>query len=267
MKITVYINEESLQGQLCSGVTDAVNNLLAVINALASNHGIEVSVLTSSAIFSKQICAGTGLTLAQLSKTDHDIFLKFKGVLDRGKYWDKNVPVQNPGSLYLYQKQMVNGTSVAEARETVEQGRDTMVVSVSGARYAGKTLNIEKDGIGKDVAHAITTTDVFDYLVGRGVTLKYDRSKFLRLDDAQTVLSDTAQFTETKHKVQGRTVYERIGKDEYWYVDNFHKDGSVHLEVFRMSNGTFLGTCDIEDVNKFKAATKKEKAKKEALIF
>ena len=72
---------------------------------------------------------------------------------------------------------------------------------------------------------------------------------------------------QRKHKVQGRTVYERIGEDEYWDVDNFHKDGSVHLEVFRMSDGMFLGTCDIEDVNKFKAATKKEIAKKAPLKF
>lgn len=97
--------------------------------------------------------------------------------------------------------------------------------------------------------------------------MKYDRSKYLRLDDKQTVLADTGQFAETNHKVQGRTVYERIGKGEYWYVDNFHKDGSVHLEVFRMSDGVFLGTCDIEDVSKFKAASKKEKAKKGALKF
>lgn len=74
MKIAVYINEESLQGQLCDNVSDAINNLLAVINALASNHSVEVSVLTSSAIFSKQVCSGTGLTLAQLSRTDHDLF-------------------------------------------------------------------------------------------------------------------------------------------------------------------------------------------------
>lgn len=267
MKITVYINEESLQGQLCGGVADAINNLLAVINALASNHGIEVSVLTSSAIFSKQVCAETGFTLSQLSKADHDLFLKFKGMLDRGKYWDKDIPVQNPGALYLYLNQTVNGTSVAEARETIEQGRDTMVVSVPGAHYEGKTLAIDKDGSPKEVAHAITTADVFDYLSGKGVTLKYDRSKFLYLDDAQTVLADTAHFRKTKHKVQGRMVYERIGKDEYWYVDNFHKDGSVHLEVFRMSDGAFLGTCDIEDVNKFKAATKKEAAKKEPIKF
>ena len=131
----------------------------------------------------------------------------------------------------------------------------------------GKTLNIEKDEVGKDVPHALTTTDVFDFLVSKGVALKYDRSKFLRVDDLQTVLADSSQFAETNYKVQGRTVYERIGKGEYWYVDNFHKDGSVHLEVFRMSDGSFIGTCDIEDVSKIKVATKKEKAKKEPLKF
>ncbi len=61
MKITVYINEESLQGQLCGIVSDAINNLLATINALASNQSVEVSVITSSTIFSKQVCASTGL--------------------------------------------------------------------------------------------------------------------------------------------------------------------------------------------------------------
>ena len=267
MKITVYINEDSLQGQLCGNVSDAVNNLLATVNALASNQSVEVSVITSSTIFSKQVCAGTGLTLAQLSKADHDLFMAFKGMLDKGTYWDKTKTVQSSTSVYLYKKQSVKDTSVAEAREEAGAGRDTLLVSVSGASYTGKRLDVEKDGVVVGVPHAVSTADVFDYLTGKGIVLKYDRSKYLRLDDKQTVLADTGQFAETNHKVQGRTVYERIGKGEYWYVDNFHKDGSVHLEVFRMSDGAFLGTCDIEDVSKFKAASKKEKAKKGALKF
>lgn len=267
MKILVYINEESLQGQLCDSVAEAINNLLAVINTLASNRSVEVSVLTSSAIFSKQVCAGTGLTLAQLDKTDHDLFMKFREILDKGKYWDKDGMVQQPASLYLYRKQTVNGTSVAEARESAEAGSAAMIVSLPGSDYAGKTVNIEKDGIGMKVPHAMTTEDVFDFLASKGIALKYDRAKFSRVDDMQTVLVDATQFAKTTHKVQGRTVYERIGKDEYWYVDNLHKDGSVHLEVFRMSDGSFLGTCDIEDVDKFKVATRRERAKKEPLRF
>ena len=267
MKITVYINEDSLQGQLCGNVSDAVNNLLATVNALASNQSVEVSVITSSTIFSKQVCAGTGLTLAQLSKADHDLFMAFKGMLDKGTYWDKTKTVQSSTSVYLYKKQSVKDTSVAEAREEAGAGRDTLLVSAPGTSYTGKRLDVEKDGVVVGVPHAVSTADVFDYLTGKGIVLKYDRSKYLRLDDKQTVLADTGHFAETNHKVQGRTVYERIGKGEYWYVDNFHKDGSVHLEVFRMSDGAFLGTCDIEDVSKFKAASKKEIAKKGALKF
>lgn len=267
MKVTVYINEESFQGQLCCGVSDAINNLLAVVNTLASNQGVEVLVLTSSAIFSKQVCSQTGLILAQLSKADHDLFLHFKGMLDKAKYWDKDVTVQNPEALYLYQKQSVNGTSIAEARECVEKGTEAMIVSVPGTSYTGNMLDIKKDGVAKSVPHALSTADVFDYLKSKGIALQYDRTKFLRVDDMQTILADASQFAATQHKVQGRTVYERIGKDEYWYVDNFHKDGSVHIEVFRMSDGEFMGTCDIEDVNQFKAASKKEKAKKNALKF
>ena len=267
MKIAVYINEESLQGQLCDCIAEAINNLLAVINTLASNQSVDVSVLTSSAIFSKQVCAGTGLTLAQLDKTDHDLFMKFREILDKGKYWDKDVFVQHPDSLYLYRKQPVNGTSVAAVRESAETGSAALLVSLPGTDYVGKNVNIEKDGIGMEIPHVMTTADVFDFLAGKGIALKYDRSKFLRVDDMQTVLVDATQFAKTIHKVQGRTVYERIGKDEYWYVDNLHKDGSVHLEVFRMSDGSFLGTCDIEDVDKFKEATKREQAKKEPLKF
>ena len=128
MKVTVYINEESFQGQLCGRVSEAINNLLAVVNTLASNQGVDVSVLTSSAIFSKQVCSQTGLILAQLSKVDHDLFLQFKGMLDKAKYWDKNISVQSPTALYLYKKQSVNGTSVAEARECIEMGMEAMVI-------------------------------------------------------------------------------------------------------------------------------------------
>lgn len=267
MKVTVYINEDSFQGQLCSGASGAINNLLAVVNTLAGNQGVDVSVLTSSAIFSKQVCSQTGLILAQLSKADHDLFLQFKGMLDKAKYWDKDVSVQSPTAIYLYKKQSVHGTSVAEARECVETGMEAIVVSVPGTVYTGNMLDIEKDGFTKNISHALTTADVFDYLRSKGIALQYDRSKFLRVDDMQTVLADTSRFSATQHKKQGRTVYERIGKNEYWYVDNFHRDGSVHLEVFRMSDGSFIGTCDIEDVNKFKTATKREKERKEPLKF
>ena len=267
MKIAVYINEESLQGQLCSCFTEAINNLLAVINSLDSNHGVELSVITSSAIFSKQVCTGSGLTIAQLSKTDHDLFMALKTKLDKGKYWDKETPLQSLKALYMYEQQPVNGTSIAEARELVDKGEEAVIVSFFGSNYTGNALLIKKDGTEKKLHHAITTTDVFNFLAEKGITLKYDRKKYLRLDDKQTVLADTTQFAETGHKIQGRTVYKRIGKDEYWYVDNLHKDGSVHLEVFRLSDGSFIGTCDIEDVNKFKIASKKEKANKKALKF
>ncbi len=267
MKITVYINEDSLQGQLCGNISVAINNLLATINALASNQSIEVSVITSSTIFTKQVCAGTGLTIAKLNKTDRDLFMSFKNMLDKGSYWDKDVSLQQTTSVYLFNKQTVNGTSVAEAREAAEAGEETMLVSVPGSNYVGKSLDVEKDGASIDVLHVLSTADVFDFLKGKGIALKYDRSKFLRLDDKQTILSDTSLFAETDHKVQGRTVYERIGRDEYWYVDNFHKDGSVHLEVFRMSDGSFIGTCDIEDVSKLRKATQKEKSKKKPLKF
>lgn len=267
MRVTVYINEESFQGQLCGGVSNAINNLLAVVNTLVGNQGVEVSVLTFSAIFSKQVCSRTGLILAQLSKADHDLFLQFKGFLDKAKYWDKDARLQSPAALYMHKEQIVNGTSVAEARECVEKGTEAMLVSVPGTAYTGIMLDIKKDGVAKRIPHALTTADVLDYLKSKGVALQYDRSKFLRVDDMQTVLADVSQFATTQHKVQGRTVYERIGKDEYWYVDNFHKDGSVHIEVFRMSDGIFMGTCDIEDVNQFKAASKKEKAKKKPLKF
>lgn len=267
MKITVYINEDSLQGQLCGNISEAINNLLATINALASNQSIAVSVITSSTIFTRQVCAGTGLTIAKLNKTDRDLFMSFKNMLDKGCYWDKDVSLQQTTSVYLFNKQAVNGTSVAEAREAAETGEEIMLVSVPGSNYVGKSLDVEKDGTSIDVLHVLSTADVFDFLKGKGIALKYDRSKFLRLDDKQTILSDTSLFAETGHKVQGRTVYERIGRDEYWYVDNFHKDGSVHLEVFRMSDGSFIGTCDIEDVSKFRKATQKEKVKKKPLKF
>ena len=87
--MTVYINEESFQGQLCGGVSDSINNLLAVVNTLVSNCGVEVSVLTSSSIFSKQVCSQTSLILAQLSKADHDLFMQFKGMLDNTRCRDE----------------------------------------------------------------------------------------------------------------------------------------------------------------------------------
>lgn len=267
MRIVVCINEESLQGQLCNNVADAINNLLGVINALASNRGIELSIITSSAIFSKQVCVGTGLTQAQLDKADHDLFMAFKGMLDKGKYWDKDVPLQISSAYYLYKQHSVNSTSVAEARELVDLGEEAMIISFPGSNYTGTILSVEKDGIRKDIPHAMSTTGLFDILAGKGIVLKYDRTKYLRPDDKQTILSDATQFEETAYRVQGRTVYERIGKDEYWYVDNLHKDGSAHLEVYRVSDGLFLGTCDIEDVTKFKMASQRERAKKGHLKF
>ena len=146
MDIQVYINEASLQGQLCGLVSETITTLIATINALRSNNRVNIKVYTSSRIFQKQICASTGVTFAQLSKIDRDLFESFKGLLDKGEYWDKN-PLQSETSSYQYKQQTVVGTSIAEARECIERGLETMVVSFPGTQYVGHTLEVEKNGV------------------------------------------------------------------------------------------------------------------------
>lgn len=47
----------------------------------------------------------------------------------------------------------------------------------------------------------------------------------------------------------------------------FPKDGSIHIEVFCMRDGSFIRICDIEEVSKYKEATMKEKELRNLLSF
>lgn len=261
MRITVFINEDSLQGQFCGRDHDSIKNLLIVINTLMSNNSVEVTVLASKDIFSKQLCGNPSLTLDQLCKGDRDLANAFKGMLDRGGYWN-SAPSQQETSVYKYNQKLVTNTSVAEAREYAEKGKDTILTSFPDTDYSSNSLDVTKDGVSMLVPHALTTDDVIQFLENKGIALKYDRAKSQRVDDKQTVLADATQFSATKFRVQGRTVYLRIDNNQYWYVDNFHRDGSAHLEVFSSSDCKFIGTCDIEDISKFRRASRREIGRK-----
>ena len=76
--------------------------------------------------------------------------------------------------------------------------------------------------------------------------------------DEQTILIKSNKFNKTKETCQGRSIYQEIGKNRYWYVDNLHYGKTAHLEVFD-KHRKHLGEADLEGNNI--DGTKKDKKK------
>jgi hypothetical protein len=64
--------------------------------------------------------------------------------------------------------------------------------------------------------------------------------------DEQTILRDKTIFEKTSRPpVQGRSIYQEIATNRYWYVDNLHHGKAAHLEVFDKT-GRHIGESDLQ---------------------
>lgn len=251
MTVNVYVNEESLQGQLCAKENDGVKQLIDVLRVLRSFQGVDVKLYYSKTIFNKLLCADNGYTLHNIKQSNRDLYNDLIQNLNRAVDW-KTSQLQNPAASYTCNGQSVNGTSVAEVYERPNPQETSILLNCHNSTFADPVVDVFKNGTAVHV-HSLSTCDVAsEFIHSLGIVPAFNRKSNEKVLDEQTILSDTNLFSPTPYYNHHRRVYQRKGKNEYWCADNMHRGGSVHLEVFDKNTGKFKGTCEIDDMGKFR---------------
>lgn len=242
MAVSVYINDLSLHNRIGLGLADSVTGLTKVISSIHDRFQ-DVKVYYKKNI-DKQAIDSQGNCIDILKQTNANLWFHLIGILDKAN----SINVVE-GNAYTCNGIDVSSSSLSFAYDAHQAREQVIVTSILPSSFTHNPLTISKNGSPLHL-HNITQKSQVPSI---GFTTKdvYDKSSQDKVLDEQTILSDRELFEPTNLKPQkGSKVYKRIGYDEYWYVDSFHKDGDAHLEVFS-TNNEYKGKCDIDDVEKF----------------
>lgn len=114
--------------------------------------------------------------------------------------------------------------------------------------------------------HFSSSDYLLSYLKSKGlVSTSYDISSSIPPRDDETILADSSVFLVTRHSFQKRKMYQRVGTNELWYVDNFHYGRDAHIEVFNETTKKQIYVSRIDKIDFFRPLTNEEKAR--TLVF
>ena len=185
------------------------------------------------------------------------------------KYWDQRSSVQDDNYNYFFYNSIItppaseniNKSSLAEAAELIKRG-ENLVLAINlpdliFSNYYQLSVNINSILDHQDVALVcVNCTDSCDGLIfwidsHLDEKLKYKDFSRVPLDEESCLINKQKFAKLNGLKSQGRQVYQDISK-RYWYIDNAHKGGGAHIEVFD-KNGDHIGESDLRgkiDVSK-----------------
>lgn len=265
MKINVFINEMSIEGQFpdIDSFKKEFLSLLSNVECFQNALSVKVEFYYDNSLLNRYI----NNSYNQLSDLFKDKDIKNKYQMNRDRYWKKwrDNLIHNKDDKYLYKTTNYSDTSVAESYEyTKTYSKDISILLNFPSSFASPKINVIKDNTSLEIHSYSKEEDINDFLLHESLVIgKYNDKCLYPPRDYQTILVDSTQFKPSPYRNHNRRVYERIGKDEYWCVDNFHTNGSAHLEIFQMSDGSFKGTCKIDDITAINTKMrKKEKSKK-----
>lgn len=219
----VLLNELSVNQQYTS-IEDFLDNGLNVMLPILKGFSDEVSICKSYNLYEREVTNGLTLhniLVADYSRTIDEIkrYKIFFSKFFQNPYWEDN-PYQSKEVIYLHNQQNVSGTSIAEASE-----RDQVLLSFNNGGFNNNSLEVTKEAITINVINLINNNDLEDFL-----------------RDDESILNNEIRFRRTSLFRQGKTVYQEISSNNYWYLDNLHRD---HYEVFN-PNREHLGTANME---------------------
>lgn len=252
MDVSVYINELSLNGQFCGAELQTVQNFLHCIDHLQVLLNGNVKVFYHTGLLSKELCSGTHTRLCDLRQLDRDVNGQFMALLDKASETETTQATAN----YHCNGKTVNNSGLSEAYDKNAKGEPTIVVSFPNSFSSSNTLSVSSVQGVQQIKNITDDDSIEEATQSFDIREKYDRSSHGYVPDKLTILTDTSLFKlSNKPTVQGRRVYERLDRKEYWYVDNAHRNGQAHLEVFN-ARGEHIGECDIDDIYGFRPENK-----------
>ncbi len=241
--MNIYINEKSICDLSDEGEFDeGLRRMFEIANFCKIYHN-DVSIFRSSTIHNVNPILNTHIgTILKKNKSLNQIFLHN---IQKYKKWEackihkSNLSYQHKGEEYV-------DTSVAEATDA----EDAVLVNIDDCIFKSPIICVNKsDNSSVDVESVFDFATLDRLLSVKYITCKkYDYNSQYTPRDYQTILFDAKIFSATKFRNDGRIVYERIGHNEYWCVDNAHKT-NAHLEVFSSTTLKHKGTSSIEEIN------------------
>lgn len=219
----VLLNELSLNRQY-SSIEDFLDNGLNIMLPVLKGFSDDVSICKTYNFYQCEVTNGItihSILVADYSRTIDEIrrYKLFFNKFFQNPYWEDS-PNHSLEDIYTYNKQNVTGTSIAEAYV-----RDQVLLSFNNGGFDIKSLEVTKEDNPINVINLRTQNDLDDLL-----------------RDDESILNNEIRFRRTSLFRQGKTVYQEIISNNYWYLDNLHKD---HYEVFN-ANRDHLGTANME---------------------
>lgn len=132
---------------------------------------------------------------------------------------------------------------VGEAVNDIQTNKDAGLISFPGAFFVEPTTTCGASNIAVPVY--LSEETVSKHLYAKQYIREYSQDARYSPRDQQTVLVNPALFIPTNRDNHRRRLYERVGTDELWCVDNQHYGLDAEFEVFRKSDETHIGTCGL----------------------
>lgn len=218
MSLNAYINDASLVGQFrYYNSEDAIGVMRDIVSFLRNSN-----------------CCSVFWNKGQLYAAMVECNKPFASVIDSNRdlrvYWKK------------LECALVSDV-VEEAVKDVQNDQDAGLISFPGSRFVEPTT---KCGVSNtEVAVYLSEETVSKHLYAKQYIKEYSQDARYSPRDQQTVLVNPTLFTPTNRDNHRRRLYERVGTDELWCVDNQHYGLDAEFEVFRKSDEAHIGTCGI----------------------
>jgi len=248
--IYAFINELSFQGQfkpdyIVKGLLEFLRSVSRIKDIQSPNY----TIMYYGTMYQKEIAHGISYAsaLRNTGGEHKDEVLQLKMSMDRA-CWQKLEDVgffQDLFAKYSLMDVDVSNSSLAEAYEyegIKEEDDGVVVINLSQSTY-GANLDVKKvmDDETRTIRAMSTEKETIAFLCEKGFTMPYDRKSTKHPLPEQTILGNTAFFVKTQRKNVSEYLYERIGHNELWCLDDFHFDGSAHFEIFSMADDTWKG--------------------------
>lgn len=254
----VFINDLSFQEQF--NQDDLAKGLLEFLRLLSRFRDLgseKYSILYYGSMYNKNISHGISYAAAFrfIKGEDKDVIFQLLNNMDK-KRWQKiedPAPLHDASETYSVGNIDVSSSSLAEAYEYENHKSNTEEVVV---------INMPKSSFGKLIKVKKTSTNItlelvaldcqenaMSFFQSNGLTLRYNTQSTKRPLPEQTILSNTQFFSKTTRRNKSEYLYERIGYNELWCLDDLHYDGSAHFEIFSKADDTWKGECrDLQEI-------------------
>jgi len=235
----ILINELSLKGQFQSikhFIDTALIPFVSVVNELDRTND---TILKRQNLWTFPI-TGKDKLHSLTSTTDIGIIENrvLKNLLRNlsEPYWEENQQ-HNTDDSYEFNGNNISGSSLAESCE-----RDRIVISFIASDFSILKLKVSKKKKPVEVDNLFQKEHFIEVANSKGQIDKCEYFKRKFAFGLITLLENECRFIQTNDTRQGQRVYQEIKTNNYWYLDNLHKN---HYEVFNHSR-KYIGVADLQ---------------------